>query len=251
MLTALQKTNEKKIIAAFASRDDKPFACSECGSDVVLKKGALKVAHFAHKPPVTCDYGSGETEEHRRCKNDIYNSLSALKCLTECEMEKSFTVVRPDIYFRTESGVHVAIEVQISNLTIDTIVRRTAYYEKLGIYVLWMPSLRSSGLHNQSKIYSPKAWEKWLHQTYYGRVYYWSDALNVCPVKFDNYQLYVEETDYGGGYYKTSKRYVTPILLDMVRFPFDFQPKHRGSWQGKIYTPNSKIMLDNKSFSSR
>lgn len=243
MLTAIQENSQKKVNALSVEKEASPFSCPECGTNVILKKGLLKTPHFAHKPPVTCDYGSGESEEHRRCKSSIFENASLLADVDDCEIEKSFGAVRPDIYIKFKSGLQVAIEVQLSTLTLEKIIQRTSIYEELDIYTLWIPSLKTSGLDKKCETYSPKSYERWLHQTYYGRVYYWVDSLILRPVVFDTYKLYVPETKWGGGYYKDSKRYVTPVLLDTVSFPSDFYPRHRGAWGVKIYTPNSKIML--------
>tara|TARA_R110002110_G_scaffold97859_4_gene250929 strand:- start:607 stop:960 length:354 start_codon:yes stop_codon:yes gene_type:complete len=87
--------------------------------------------------------------------------------------------------------VPVAIEVQKSKLSVDEITRRTKKYHDLGIYVLWL-ALHNSNLSDDK--YSPSAWERWCHATYFGRVYYWLTDLTVLPIHFSAHQLYAEET---------------------------------------------------------
>lgn len=36
------------------------FFCKDCLKEVVLKKGRVRAHHFAHKSPVTCQYGIGK-----------------------------------------------------------------------------------------------------------------------------------------------------------------------------------------------
>jgi competence protein CoiA len=52
-------------------------------------------------------------------------------------LERSFVWGRPDVFAEIK-GVPVAIEVQISSLSVDTIMRRTIEYGRSGIYVLWL-----------------------------------------------------------------------------------------------------------------
>lgn len=74
MLTAI-RSDSQKTLAQDANKIDAPFTCPECNKNVILRKGLIKTPHFAHKPPVTCQYGQGESEEHRKCKQAIFNCL--------------------------------------------------------------------------------------------------------------------------------------------------------------------------------
>lgn len=243
MITATRYEDYEKVLARDSERSDGPFFCPECRNDVVLKKGAVKVPHFAHKPPVMCEYGRGESEQHRACKQAIYDALKYSPDLTYCELEMSLGPVRPDIYFES-GGVKCAIEVQISHLSMDKIISRTRHYDRLGIYVLWL-ALPDANLAGD--IYSPKQWEKWLHATYYGRVYYWLYGLTIRPVHFGSYQLLVPPTDFGGGYFKTSKRYRTPMVGPMLNLLEDFQASRRSAWSGgDITVPPCRILTDTK-----
>jgi len=137
MLCAKRKTNGVSANAWAAGKSDAPFLCPECEEEVVLRQGALRINHFAHKAPVTCQYGTGETPEHRRCKMEIYQSLLGQPGVTNLALERSLKTVRPDVSAYI-NGIPVAIEVQISALSMDTIIHRTKEYERQGIYVLWL-----------------------------------------------------------------------------------------------------------------
>lgn len=243
MLTAVQKGNNRKIRAADAARIDAPFVCPECKTEVVLRKGTIKTHHFAHKPPVLCEYGTGESEDHRRCKNEIYGYLACRKDLV-VEMEKGLEGVRPDIYIESiASGKRYAIEVQLSNLTIEKIAHRTAVYDQLGIYVLWLPKFNQLLRSGQ---YAPSAWERWLHAAYFGTVYYWSHGPVIYPVKFNNYMLWVEEYREYGGYERISRRYKTPLVQDPIQFPDHFKGTQRGGWSSdnhSVVIPPCKILI--------
>ena len=241
MLTSIRVKDNRKIYAASAEKEDAPFKCPKCGEETILKKGLIKTDHFAHKPPVTCQYGLGESEAHRKCKQDIFDHLVKHEDVLECEMEKDFDTVVSDIYYRTKN-LRIAIEVQVSSLTMEKIIYRTQKYERLGIYVLWLPLFNKN--LNKSR-YSPKQWEKWIHATYYGRVYYWLNGLSILPVHFEDYLLYVELTEYGGGYDRKSKRYRKPYIGNPLNLLDDFKPRERNYWTSNtIVVPKCKILMD-------
>ncbi|MBM3226195.1 MAG: competence protein CoiA [Candidatus Tectomicrobia bacterium] len=236
MLCAIRTKDNAKLNARDTSKADSPFACPKCWSEVYIRKGHIKVHHFAHKPLVTCSYGFGESEAHRQCKTAIYDRLANQPDVTRCKLEYDLGAIVPDIYAIIRN-VAVAIEVQISSLSLHEIIRRTQHYRQLHISVLWLP-LFDKNLNEER--YAPKAWERWLHATYFGRVYYWPADLTVIPVHFDEYLLYVEESSWyedgeeqtGGGYEKSSKRWRTPVLGVPADIASNFRSGFRKAWQG-------------------
>lgn len=250
MLTSTT-ANGEKVLAALAEKSSGPFSCPECNHETVLHKGLIKVHHFAHKPPVFCEYGKGESEEHRKCKQEIYTELIKDDRL-ECELEKPLGKVRPDIFiFSKASGKKYAIEVQISALTMEKIIYRTRQYDVLGIYVLWL-SPYSDDLERYT--YSPKTWEKWVHATYFGRVYYWLHGLTVVPIHFGSHTKWVEESTWyepggyeqsAGGYFKRQKRKKKISKGEPVEITKAFKATSRDAWAGgDIIVPKCKILAD-------
>lgn len=57
MLCAIRQRDNQKVAAWDQQKIDGPFSCPVCVEETILKKGAMKVHHFAHKPPITCEYG--------------------------------------------------------------------------------------------------------------------------------------------------------------------------------------------------
>lgn len=242
MLTAMAESG--KVLAMTAEKCQAPFVCPECQDEVILRKGNINIHHFAHRSGSDCAYGQGESDEHMRCKTEIYNALLSIGCL-DCEMEKGLGAVRPDVYFESKrTGRKYAIEVQLSNLTTEKIAHRTKEYYRLGVYVLWLPQ---ADTFINFKKYSPSAWEKWLHATYFGRVYYWMSDLYVVPVHFNDHQTWVERTDWGGGYYKKSKRYRELDVLTPVHIYNDFHGITRTAWDGgTVVIPKCNILVERK-----
>ena len=230
MLTALNR--QIVVFASESQKSDSPFHCPECGKEVTLKKGTVMTHHFAHKPPVTCYYGAGESELHRKAKLEIFETLQGNGFVNGAEIEKSFGDVRADI-FAYIRGVPVAIEVHRSTLTPQQIYHRTMSYIQKGIYILWLglPDKR----HDEDR-FIPKWWEKWIHAAYFGQVFYWYAREFVTPVKFGPATTYVEATDWGGGYTKTLKRYKVPYKSRPVSIVDDFTPKVGDAWSGSTFS---------------
>lgn len=250
MLTA-KNAKEKIVLASTSQKSDGPFYCPDCESEMILHKGRITIHHFKHKSHVRCEYGNGESEVHRRCKYEIFTELSRYNGLG-CVLEKSLGKVRPDVFMVSKkTGNKCAIEVQISALTMDKIMYRTRQYESLGIYVLWL-SPYSDDL--DSDVYAPKSWEKWVHATYFGRVYYWLRGLSLLPIHFGEHRKWVEESVWfepggeecsAGGYFKTQKRTRTICKGPHVQIPSAFKPTIRNAWaSGDIVVPQCRILLD-------
>lgn len=219
-------------------RGERPFMCPCCSEVVTLRRGGIIAPHFAHQPPVTCEYGSGESEEHRRCKIAIFEALAAHPSVRKCEMERDLGAVRPDVSAYI-NNVPVAIEVQASNLTLEKIAHRTEEYARRSIYVLWLPIYRES---LKAELYGLRPFERWLHEAYSGRVYYWVEGLNIQPVHFRDYLTEVRGRT--RDYEKLSTKKV-PIDGEPVSLVEDFMPVEREPLaRGFIRIPRAKLLMD-------
>ena len=235
MLCAIRKSNGVNVIASASQRADGPFRCPACESEVILRKGRLRIDHFSHKTTLACAYGDGETEIHRRCKAEIYEALLRAPHVSDAKLERYLKDVRPDVSARI-AGVSVAIEVQISNLSVETVIRRTEEYARRGIFLLWLAQW-TPALDNLN--YSPRPWERWVHAAYFGRVYYWLGGTLVVPYHFEAVRIRIRKRswrDAGGrnmtaaGFKRVSRRYKRPIrgaTLDILK---DFKAREREPW---------------------
>jgi competence protein CoiA len=212
--------------------------------------GKNKVSHFAHANPIACKFTEGESDMHRRCKLEIYLALLKAPGVRNVALEQAMDEVRPDVYAEI-NGVTVAIEVQISSLSLDTILRRTIDYYRKGISVLWLlpwtPKL-------DAPRYTPKIWEKWIHTAYYGRVYYWVEGLKVVSYRFDPHHRSIPKSTWysedgkkmkAGGYSVRSKRHRTAVRGSTHNIATDFAPKQRYWWEGGgIKVPDAKLFME-------
>jgi len=249
MLCAKRKSDGQTVNAYFESQRNGPFVCVDCNEEVILKAGSSKINHFAHANPIACKYAEGESDAHRRCKLEIFQALQREPSVRNVALERPLGPVRPDVsaYIR---GVPVAIEIQISSLSVETIMHRTIQYAQNGIYVLWLLQWTAE---LDSDRYAPNVWERWIHATYFGQVYYWVEGLTVVGYHFDPYfksvprkSFYSEDGDKitVGWYRRRSKRYrmvVRGVPLNLVK---DFGPKQRYWWEGKgIKVPDAKLFM--------
>lgn len=247
MLCAKQKSTGETVTAYLASKTDAPFFCPECGDEVILKTGRRTVNHFAHINPLACRFTEGESEAHRYCKLEIYEALLQTPGVTDAALERPLGSNRPDVSAYI-NGVPVAIEVQISSLSLETIMRRTIDYHQKGIYVLWLlqwkPQLDGGR-------YAPRLWEKWIHAAYFGRVYYWIQGLQVVSYTFEpSLKSVPKQTWYsrdgkkmtGGGYTRRLKRSRTAVRGETLNLVKDFAPRERSWWQGDGFSvPDAKV----------
>jgi competence protein CoiA len=252
MLSARRKSDGQIVTAYAESKLNGPFYCLQCEEEVILKDGREKANHFAHVNPRACEFSLGESDTHRLCKMEIYEALRQEPGVDDAVLERSLKTVRPDVsaYIR---GVPVAIEVQISALSLKTIQHRTEEYARKGIYVLWLLQWTPE-LDNPR--YSPSRWEKWIHTAYFGQVYYWKEGLTVVSYQFEPSLKSVPKKSWyspagvkltGGGYTKRSKRYRAAVRGQTLHLVRDFVHKERGAWTGNgITVPFSRIYIHSK-----
>ncbi len=247
MLCAKRKSTGDVITAYFASKNHGPFVCSVCNEEVILKAGRHTVSHFAHANPIACKFATGESDLHRRCKMEIFSALQAAPNVRHVELERPIGLNRADVSAEFR-GLPVAIEVQLSSLSLETIQERTIEYFREGAHVLWLlqwsPAL-------DSPRYTPTIWEKWIHALYFGHAYYWTEGLTVASYSFDPHLKAVPKRSWfqsdgkkmtAGGYSQRSKRHRTPVRGDTLNIATDFGPKQRFWWQGDAFAlPDAKL----------
>jgi predicted RNA-binding Zn-ribbon protein involved in translation (DUF1610 family) len=141
MLRAIRKS-DGEIVEAWSQKESAgPFQCPSCGGEVILRSRKRRLDHFAHAAERVCHHDLGESENHRRSKAEIWVCLKDAPRVADVQLERPLGEVRADVS-ATINGVSVAIEVQLSNLSVANIMRRTQEYTRRGIYVLWLSRWR-------------------------------------------------------------------------------------------------------------
>jgi len=250
MLSAKRTSDGEAVLAYFERSSNGPFACLECGDEVRLRTGKRRVSHFFHAYPRLCQNGVNESETHRTCKREIFEALQSHPDVSQVSMERAFEGFRADIY-AVIRGTPVAIEVQISTLSPETILRRTIQYCRKGIAVLWLLPWSAK---LDAERYTPRLWEKWLHAAYFGRVYYHLRDLSIASYRFDPILTPVPATTWrsplgrlkrAGGYSRKSKRFRKAVRSGRFHLIEDFFPKMRTWWEGgEVKVPDALLWME-------
>lgn len=133
MLIALEK-NGKKISSDQAMKG-KSYTCPTCHQEVILKKGKIKIPHFAHKTITTCDsYSESESAEHLSGKYLLAKNCERFGLHYELEAYIPKINQRADILVEN----YLVIEFQCSPLSIERLRERTRAYQLSGYEVFWV-----------------------------------------------------------------------------------------------------------------
>ncbi len=274
MLVAVDNQNNR-CIAWLTEKTQAPFHCPACNEVVVLKKGKIREHHFAHKPPTSCSYATGESQKHYKVKREIFTALVKHANCSKCDIERPLSGVRPDISLYI-GNTPVAIEIQRSNIDIELIEKRTRQYTKLGISLLWVfpdnsPPNSTFIEEKDIEVWRPKEWQKYIHAMYFGRIYFWQHDAIVKSYHLSSYRYYVEagnwvedfyddsgtdlegtywhdehhpEADYGGNW-RTSKTKRQLHPGEELHIAEAFQKKMRGSFHSKYWSlPKANLWID-------
>jgi competence CoiA-like predicted nuclease len=258
------KTN-KLVLADQVTKEDGPFYCPECYSDAIVRKCIEKDDHFAHKANLSSLFSSGETQLHKDCKNEIVESLKKQYPNGNWEVErtikanksKNHNEVIPDISGRI-NNIPIVIEVQRSFLSLEKIKKRSEEYRKRNIAILWIVPIKQD---LPTDNFRPRLFEKFLHDMYFGKVYYWlkGNGSKVIPIHYDTGERYIPVTTFYdieiqeevsfGGYTKKYKTIKTPNYLGkLLDIGKDFYLKNAPRFQSenKEYDIPERIIYRDK-----
>lgn len=159
MFIALLDGSRVEAGAADRGRD---YRCPnpDCGAELILKRGLLKVPHFAHKARTDCPW-RGETELHARAKLALARTWRARGYLTDVEVVVPGSPAiggdrRTDALVVGPNGRRYAFEVQRSSITLAELQARALFYAKSGIAQLWLPFLEEGKLDEAKVLEHPR-----------------------------------------------------------------------------------------------
>lgn len=141
--------------------------------------------HFAHKPPITCDLGAGETQQHLLGKELFRRHFAGKGYWVEVEypLAERGIQLRADVLTAPRPNARRAFEIQHTPLDVREIERRTCEYLTLGIPVLWIPVLRPDrcapvAVEDGLAIarYPARPYEHWIHGYGQETVWYFDPA---------------------------------------------------------------------------
>ncbi len=240
MLGALQ--NGTRVEADVAERGQ-AFNCPGCRQAVILKRGKIVTAHFAHKPPVSCILALGETPFHLLAKKVLQQSFSERGFAAYVEWEVLSVVGdrRADVLVQ---GLHprypVAFEIQHQSIDQSMIEHRTQAYMAANIPVIWLGLLKPEVLREATPTpagflvprYSVRPWEKWVHAFGFKTIWFldpharelWQGTMKEHRIEVPVSTWYEAdgEEQSAGGYTRSSKRWRElhlsgPVPLSEIR----------------------------------
>ncbi|MCU5745990.1 competence protein CoiA family protein [Staphylococcus sp. SQ8-PEA] len=132
MLRAIDDNNNS--VLAFNAVKGIRYRCPECNSKVILRKGENVRAHFAHQAhQLSCIYQE-ETLAHYQAKYVVAQQLEERGYTIEVEKRINHGQRCPDITVNQQ----LAIEIQLSNISMRLLKDRTHELRALGYKVIWV-----------------------------------------------------------------------------------------------------------------
>lgn len=115
-----------------------PYYCPCCATELVIKAGAMKIPHFAHKSNTSC-HASSEPESpyHLLAKRQLFSWLKDHGYQAELEAYLPVIKKRADILVKSEEQTY-AFEFQCSTISEAVFIERTESYKSLDITPIWI-----------------------------------------------------------------------------------------------------------------
>lgn len=143
MFTAIRKDGTVLSMVGYCReelegmRKQDVFFCPECKERVIMKLGMEQTWHFSHKPSSVCSFHKGETDDHRKGKEQIINWLKKHGFDPKVEVYLKEIQRRPDILVEID-GKKYAFEIQRAAIPYTDFERRSADYAQLRIEPVWI-----------------------------------------------------------------------------------------------------------------
>lgn len=206
MITSLDKNNNI-VISYETEKKQGPFKCPNCLKETILKKGKIKVHHFAHHKKCDC-IRKPETELHMKTKINIYKKMKEIfKNKTYIEYNK-FKNFIPDVYI--DLNKPFAFEIQHTKITFKDIKARTQKYIDNNIYCYWIFNKEDIKFYGKSHI-KLNSMQLYALKLYKNSIYVYDQEENkIEKWKLGRYFSYNEYYN-DEGEFQSSSRYTKTI----------------------------------------
>jgi hypothetical protein len=206
MLTALL---DGMRVTAAAAPLDRDYRCpdAECGARVILKRGTIRIAHFAHHPGSVCSL-AGESLAHMSAKLHIAEEYCRRGFTADVEVPVFSPLEnrRADVLIASPRNpqLRYAIEVQDSIIGETELWQRTRSYQAARIRPVcisllrpdkWTTSKDTDGRTIVEK-YSPRLHERWIEQMAGDLWLYDYEAREFWRATFEEHLLWRGGADY-------------------------------------------------------
>lgn len=206
------QVNESYVEASKNLDRSLDFRCPVCGKEVILKAGSVYASHFSHKADLGCKHGAGETLWHRKGK--IWAASYSRKNGCTANFETPLGDRRTDVHITTKTGKTIAIEFQKKDEG-KIIYKRTSDLLKFVDEVIWVLPWKVSFIDNSYRAtatYGINALYSKRHPVNAKIRFYDDKNDRFLSCKKYDWMLYVEATDFGGGYEKKAKRWCELVI---------------------------------------
>jgi len=132
LVQAYQASKEKR-------KNVEEYHCPACKGKLVLKKGNIMIAHFAHHQHSDCAaFSEGETLPHLKGKQLLLDKFKSegFEVTLECWLPE--LQQRPDLLLVFADGKKIAVEYQCSPISAADLSERTKGYRRFGYEVWWI-----------------------------------------------------------------------------------------------------------------
>ncbi|WP_281164226.1 competence protein CoiA [Liquorilactobacillus sicerae] len=136
MLIAENSAGNKVTAFEALNSANQQFSCPICHGMVILKKGELRIPHFAHYHQCPL-HEEGETVEHLAGKIKLLANFSQAGYYCKLEVYLSKIKQRPDLLVDL-NGKLLAVEFQCAPLKLATFKQRTLGYVNQGLRYWWI-----------------------------------------------------------------------------------------------------------------
>ncbi|MEV4249355.1 competence protein CoiA family protein [Streptosporangium canum] len=205
------------------------FSCPACDGSMLLKRGQVKVPHFAHMPGTEC-WSEAESVSHLRSKNLLAEKFRQLGYDVQLEETYRDQGRRVDVAVTIpawDRGSRVAVEVQDSAIDVETMKARTRIDRSLGfIGTLWVFTdkrakvlLDVTGADIEVRIPNEMLWVD--HRYRQGVFVLDLDAAAVWNIELGPPHVRISEW-YDGDGYGQSSAYVPRTIRCPIRHAADF-----------------------------
>lgn len=117
------KSSDELVNANTVERNKGPFICLECGEDLILRRGEIKQAHFAHKASNDNLCGGGvETYEHLLAKQVLVKYLDKWEFRCFCISKNCSNQLPPSGPFLACNGYEAQKEYPYDKYRVDVMV---------------------------------------------------------------------------------------------------------------------------------
>jgi competence protein CoiA len=211
---------QNKLIEAPYAKKGQTFYCPSCHQIVFLKHGTVVMPHFAHQKDGECvSFSENESIKHLKTKLLLRDSLSKK---FQVEIEKVLPQIKQRADLMVSDGNRqLAIEFQLSPISVAKLRQRNSGYQRIGIPVIWI-----LGQTYKAQLSNPKVVNKFVDQ--FENIYFFDEE------KHDIQTLsHFEKKDF-----RPLKFQKTSHSIDQI---FDLQ-KQQSTKQTLIFDPITHLM---------